>query len=93
MIQPKKPHGNTGRKRDPAFMPRKPKRYTEEEIKQRNLDQKKQKVQWFVSIPPELKKQIDEMKIETGLKLNEEFVEWLLERGRRSLGRSGGRLN
>ena len=84
----KKPHGNTGRKRNPATMPRKPRRYTAEEIKQRNLDQKKQKVQWFVSVRHEVKNLIDEMKLETGLKLNEDFVEWLLDRGRRSLARS-----
>ena len=30
MLETKKPHGNTGRKRDPATMPRKPKRLTDE---------------------------------------------------------------
>jgi hypothetical protein len=81
--------GSLRKRQIPANLGR-PKRYSSDEAYARALARKRTKVQWFVTLPPALKLEIDALKLETGIKSNEEFVIWLLERGRRSIDRKNG---
>ncbi len=87
MLETKKPHGNTGRKRDPATMPRKPKRLTEEDKLNYSKNRYKGKSQFFVALDIDDKTRLDTLKLKTGIKGNEQFMLWLIERGERSLAR------
>ena len=87
MLETKKPHGNTGKKRDPATMPRKPRRLTDEDKLNYAKNRYKGKSQFFVALDIQDKARLDTLKLKLGIKGNQEFMLWLIERGERSLAR------
>ena len=87
MLETKKPHGNTGKKRDPATMPRKPRRLTDEDKLNYAKNRYKGKSQFFVALDIQDKTRLDTLKLKLGIKGNQEFMLWLIERGERSLAR------